>query len=129
MSMAVQIVSICLASNTAPPVDCYLKLQLSIEDTKLEQKRGTAGRERTRLSVVQGCVRRNAFVVDIDLMICNATNISSWVSLTVSGQSSEGQLINCWICAPPLGGGGHVTYRLTVHTGLSLGAEFFIRLS
>jgi len=70
-------------------------------------------------------------VVDIDtgLMICNATNISSWVSLTVSGQPSEGQLINCWIRAPPLGGGDHVTYRLTVHTRLSLGAEFFFRLS
>jgi len=68
-------------------------------------------------------------VVDIDLMICNATNISSWVSLTVSGQSSEGQQINCWIRAPPLGDGGHVTCGLTVHTGLSLGAEFFIRLS
>jgi len=70
-------------------------------------------------------------VVDIDtgLMICNATNISSWVSLTVSGQPSERQLINCWIRAPPLGGGGHVTYRLTVYTRLSLGAEFFFRLS
>ena len=54
-------------------------------------------------------------VVDIDtgLMICNATNISSWVSLTVSGQSSKGQLINCWIRAPPRGGGGHVTFGLT----------------
>ena len=68
-------------------------------------------------------------VVDIDLMICNATNISSWVSLTASGQSSEGQLINCRIRAPPLGSGDHVTYRLTVHTRLSLGAEFFFRLS
>jgi len=46
-------------------------------------------------------------------MICNATNISSWVSLTVSGQSSEGQLINCWVRAPPLGGGDHVTCRQT----------------
>ena len=77
-------------------------------------------------SALRSC---NATVVDIDLMICNATNISSWVSLTVSGQSSEGQLINCWIRAPPRGGGGHVTSGLTVHTGLSLGAEFFIRLS
>ena len=67
--------------------------------------------------------------IDTGLMICNATNISSWVSLTVSGQPSEGQLINYWIRAPPLGGGGHVTYRLTVHTGLSFGAEFFFRLS
>ena len=63
-------------------------------------------------------------VVDIDLMICNATNISSWVSLTVSGQSSD-----CWIHAPPLGGGDHVTCGLTAHTGLSLGAEFFFQLS
>ena len=38
-----------------------------------------------------------------------ATRISSWVNLTVSGKPSEGQRINCWIRAPPLGGGDHVT--------------------
>ena len=44
--------------------------------------------------------------------------------LNVSGKPSEGQLTNCWICAPPLGGGDHVTpKRLTVLTRLSLGQK------
>ena len=52
-----------------------------------------------------------------------ATRISSWVSLNVSGKPSEGQLANCWIRAPPLGGDDHVTKRLAVHIRPSLGAE------
>ena len=55
--------------------------------------------------------------------VMRATKISSWVNLTVSGQPSERQLINCWIRAPPLGGGDHVTKRLTLHIRLSLGAK------
>ena len=65
-------------------------------------------------------------VVDIGtgLVTCmRATRISSWVSLNVSGKPSEGQLINCWIRAPPLGGGDHVTKRLAVHIRLSLGGR------
>ena len=71
-------------------------------------------------------------VVDIDtgLMICNASHENIFLGdLNVSGKPSEGQLTNCWISAPPLGGGDHVTCGLTAHTGLSLGAEFFFRLS
>ena len=41
--------------------------------------------------------------------VMRAMRISSWVNLTVSGQPSERQLINCWIRAPPLGGGDHMT--------------------
>jgi len=64
--------------------------------------------------------------VDIDtgLVTCmRATRISSWVNLNVSGKPSEGQRTNCWIRAPLLGGGDHVTKRLAVHIQLSLGSR------
>jgi len=70
-----------------------------------------------------------AVVVDIDtgLMICNASHENIFLGeLNVSGKPSEGQLINCWIRAPPLGGGDHVTSkRLTGLIRLSLGEKSF----
>jgi len=63
VSLAAQVL-ICLASNTAPPGSYYLTLQLSIKNTKVQQKRGSVRRERTRLRVVQGCVQHNAFTRD-----------------------------------------------------------------
>jgi len=51
-------------------------------------------------------------VVDIDtgLVICNAGHENIFLGdQNVSGKPSEGQLINCWMRAPLLGGGGHVT--------------------
>jgi len=64
-------------------------------------------------------------------MICNASHENIFLGdLNVSGKPSEGQLTNCWIRAPPLGGGDYVTpKRLTVLIRLSLGAEVFFRCS
>ena len=61
----------------------------------------------------EGSKSSSSSVVDIDtgLMICNAShkNIFLGEPITVSGQPSKRQLITCWIRAPPLGGGDHVT--------------------
>jgi len=57
-----------------------------------------------------------------------ATRMSSWVNLSVSGQPSEGQRINCWIRAPPLGGGDHVTSSglTSLHGRVSVWVWFWV---
>jgi len=52
--------------------------------------------------------------VDIDtgLVICNASHENIFLGdPNVSGKPSEGQLINCWMRTPLLGGGDHVTLK------------------
>ena len=62
--------------------------------------------------------------IDTGLMICNASHENIFLGdPNVSGKPSEGQLINCWMRAPLLGSGDHVTKKANgTYTAESRGA-------